>query len=172
MHVSSQSLYRLGGAAAMVGGSLRVLLSFIPYREETVWLEALYALVDICLLVGLTAIYLKRAERLGGLGLAAFILSGAGLASIVGPDTIMFGVNFYEVGALLTIAGVVLLSIQLLRHQILQWVSSLWIMSFGLSVATVSVSLPVLFIGAGISFGVAFTLAGFDLVQNAKSLDS
>ena len=171
MQVSSQFLYRLGGGAALIGGLLRVISSFIPYHEEVAWLEGLYSFVDICLLFGLAAIYLKYAERLGGIGVIAFVLSTTGIASIVGPDAIMFGINFYEIGAFTMITGLLFLSIQMLRNRVLLWASSLWILSFVFSVATILFSHSLLFIGAGISFGVAYMLSGIELMKQ-QSLGS
>ncbi|HAJ47992.1 MAG TPA: hypothetical protein DCL54_15575, partial [Alphaproteobacteria bacterium] len=57
-------------------------------------LEVLYAVIDLSLLFGLVAIYLRVAPALGWPGLLAFAVSGAGLASIVGPDTEMFGIDW------------------------------------------------------------------------------
>jgi hypothetical protein len=168
MLVSSQILFRLGGIAALVGGLLRVISSFIPYREATAWLEGFYALVDICLLLGLMAIYLRHAQHLGGIGVIAYGFSTVGIASIVGPDATMFGVDFYKAGALTMITGLLILAIQMLRNRILFWTSSLWILSFVLTILTVIFSHPQLFIAAAVSFGTAYMLAGIELVRTSS----
>jgi hypothetical protein len=166
MHISSKTLFRFGGAAAIVGGLLRVFSSFLPYQEASPLLETLYGLVDICLLFGLLAIYLKHAERLGGLGLIAFVLALTGVASIVGPDAIMFGVNFYVAGAGILITGTLLLSIQMLRDGTLVCASILWVLSFVLTIAAISFSHPLLFSLAGVNFGAAYILAGTQLFRS------
>jgi hypothetical protein len=165
MRISSNFLFRLGGATAMTGGLLRISSSFIPYQEKVVILETLYAFIDICLLFGLAAIYLKHAEKLESLGLIAFILATIGVASIVGPDATMFGVNFYEAGAALLITGLLLLSIQMLRKRTLIWASSFWILSFALTAAAAIFAHSLLFVGAGVSFGVAYVFAGIQLMK-------
>jgi len=68
------------------------------------------------LLFGLAAIYFKVAERLGAIGMMAFLLLVGGIASIIGPDKVIFGINFYQLGAFTTITGLLLLSIKMLRN--------------------------------------------------------
>lgn len=168
MRIYSRTLYRLGGGAALVGGLLRIISSFIPYHQGTAWLEGFYAFVDVCLLLGLTAIYLRYTERLGVLGVIAYVFSTIGIASLVGPDAFMFGVDFYKAGALTMITGLLVLSIQMLRNRILLGASSLWILSFVLTALTAIFSQPSLFIAAGTSFGIAYMLAGIELVQQRR----
>ncbi|MEM7360051.1 MAG: hypothetical protein AAF431_13195 [Pseudomonadota bacterium] len=168
MQVSSQFLFRLGGSAGLAGGLLRLVFTFVPYREATAWLEGFYALTDICLLFGLMAIYLKHADQLGGIGVSAFIISTSGIASIVGPETVMFGINFYQAGAFTLITGLLILSIQMLRNKILIWVSSLWILSFTLTIFAVGFVSPVLFTVAAISFSGAYIVSGIQLVRTTS----
>lgn len=172
MRVSSQKLYRLGGGAALVGGLLRIVSSFVPYDNEAVWLEAFYAVVDIGLLFGLIAIYLKHADKLGGVGVIGFALSTIGIASILGPDTIKFGVNFYETGAFTILTGLLILSIQMLRNKTLVWASSLWVLSFVLTALAIACAQSLFFIGAGISFGTAYILSGVELMQQQNEVDN
>lgn len=101
--------------------------TFIPYQADLAWLEALYVIIDVCLLVGLIAIYLFSADHVGVLGLAAFLVALAGVASIVGPDAPAFGIDFYRIGALVFVAGLAGLSARLLRAGILRASASLWI---------------------------------------------
>jgi len=166
MQVSSKTLYRLGGAAALLGGLLRIIFSFVPYREATAWLEGFYAFIDICLLFGLIAVYLRYAEHLGAIGTIAFVCSTIGIASIVGPDPIVFGIDFYQVGALIMISGLLVLSIQMLRNKILLWASCLWILSFALTILAAVSAHPILFISAAISFSTAFILSGVQLLRS------
>ncbi len=166
MQVSSKTLYRLGGAAALLGGLLRIIFSFVPYREATAWLEVFYALIDVCLLFGLVAVYLRYAEHLGATGAIAFVFSAIGIASIVGPDAIMFGIDFYKAGALTMVTGLLILSIQMLRNKILLWASSLWILSFALTILAVVLAHPILFITAAISFSTAYILSGIQLLRS------
>jgi hypothetical protein len=165
MKTSAKHLYYLGGIAGLVGGVLRITSSFIPYSKELIWLEVFYAIIDTCLLFSLIAIYIQYAEQLKGIGLVAFVLSASGIASIVGPDAVAFGVNFYETGAFISITGLVLLSIQMLRLKILFWAPCLWVLSFILAISTIVLNSSVFFMGAGITFGAAFVFSGSQLMK-------
>ncbi len=164
MHITSQTLFQLGGISAVIGGLLRVVFSFIPYQQEVAWLEGFYAVIDVCLLFGLMAIYFRSAEQLGGLGLTAFVISIIGIASLVGPDAIMFSIKFYEVGAITMLIGLSLLSMQLVRCKIHLLAASLWICAFMLGIAASHITIPALILAAGITFSSAFVVSGLELV--------
>src|SRR5947207_627641 len=86
---------RLAGAAAALGGALRIAAAFIPSEPDTPALELLYFIIDVSLLFGLMGLYAAECERLGWLGLVGFIVATVGLASIVGPDADIVGINIY-----------------------------------------------------------------------------
>jgi hypothetical protein len=142
----------LGAGFAVLGGGLRAAAAFVPHAPESLALEALYAVIDLSLLFGLMAIYTREAEALGWAGLVAFIASFAGLASIVGPDATMFGVNWYQVGATVSALGLAALGAVLLaakRHPVaaLCWIA-------------VPIAAQVSVQCAGFVFGLGFTAAG------------
>ncbi len=122
-----KALIHVGGVCALVGGTLRVGSAFIPYAADSAPLEALYAAIDITLLFALIAVYLANADAVGGWGLAFFIVALAALASIVGPDTTAFGVDFYQIGAAVFALALAGLSIQLLRARAAMIAAGLWI---------------------------------------------
>jgi hypothetical protein len=88
------ALVRVGAAAAVVAGALRIVSTFIPYEANSAGLEALYGVIDLCLMFGLVAVYVASAEAIGMAGLAFFLVALAGVASIVGPDAPAFGIDF------------------------------------------------------------------------------
>ncbi len=112
-------LVRVGALAAILGGALRIVSSFIPYEANSAPLEALYAVIDVCFVFGLIAIYITSAEAVGMAGLAAFLVAMTGLASIVGPDPQAFGIDFYRAGALVFVLGLAGLSVQLFRARLM-----------------------------------------------------
>ena len=151
-------LVRVGAVAAMVGGGLRIVSTFIAYQADLAWLEALYAVIDLCLLVGLIAIYLANADAVGAPGLVAFLVALAGVASIVGPDAPAFGVDFYRIGALVFVAGLAGLSVMLLRTKRLR--ASAWLWSATLLAGLTASVWPPAFMASGLCLGAGYLLAG------------
>jgi hypothetical protein len=160
--VTSAFLLRLGLWAAVLGGSLRIAAAFVPYTPQSTALEAFYAVIDVSLLFGLTAIYLREAEALGWPGLAAFAVSFVGLASIVGPDTTMFGIDWYQFGSAVTAVALAALGATLLVARRMIAASLCWI-----ATPFVSVLAPPEFgtQAAGVLFGVGFVAAGVNLLN-------
>jgi hypothetical protein len=161
----AEMLVRFGAVAAMLGGVLRIASSFIPYQAEQPWLEGLYGLIDLCLLFGLMAVYLAFAERLGAAGFVLFAAAAAGLASIVGPDARMFGVDFYRAGAIVFMVSLGSLAIQLLRKKTLAISAVLWLAALACSLASPIFATPLAFMGAGILLGAGYVLAGLAILR-------
>lgn len=164
--VRALTLVRLGAAAALAGGVLRIASTFIPYQPDAAWLEALYAVIDICLVLGVVAVYLVTAVEVGMSGLALFVLTLSALASIVGPDAQMFGVDFYRVGAMVFVAGLAGFSVRLLMVRRLAPAAWLWLAAFGCGL--VAAWLPAAFTLAGVVLGAGFVAAGVDLVKELR----
>lgn len=156
-------LVHFGAVAAVAGGVLRIASAFIPYEAGSAPLETLYGLIDLCLLFGLVAVYVAHAEATGLLGLAAFLVALAGVASIVGPDSMAFGVDFYRVGAVVFVTGLAGLSVQLLRARVASLGAWFWIATFVASLASVAV--PQAFLAAGLCIGAGYAAAGFGLLR-------
>src|SRR5262245_53339141 len=126
--MSDAALVRVLGAAALLGGLLRIGSAFVPWAPDVAWLEALYLAIDVLLLFGLMGVFLAYRSRLGVFGFVAFAIAEAGIASIVGPDTVAFGIDTYQAGVLVITAGLTLFAIQLLvRRAGPMWASLAWI---------------------------------------------
>ncbi|MDP3738188.1 MAG: hypothetical protein Q8R02_12405 [Hyphomonadaceae bacterium] len=158
-------LVRFGAAAGVLGGLLRIASGFVPYQPEQAWLEALYGVIDVCLLFGLLGFYLASAEKLGVAGMALFAVALAGLASIVGPDAQMFGVDFYRVGALVFLVGLAGLSVQMLLKRQLVASAWLWIAALASSLAGAALQAPLGILGAGMLLGAGYVLAGLMILR-------
>lgn len=156
-------LVRVGAVAAIIGGVLRIASTFIPYQADLAWLEALYAVIDLGLLVGLIAIYLVSAESVRRLGLVAFLVALAGIASIVGPDAPAFGIDVYRIGALAFVAGLAGLSAMLLRARLLRASALLWIAALLAGLA--SAVWPLAFMVSGLCLGAGYVLAGILILR-------
>ena len=123
-------LVRAGAAAAITGGALRIVSTFIPHEANSPGLEALYGVIDLGLMFGLVAVYIASAEAVGIAGLALFLVALAGVASIVGPDAPAFGGDLYRIGALVFVAGLAGLSVQLLRAGVMRVSVGFWLATF------------------------------------------
>lgn len=167
--MNKDALLRLGGAAAIVGGALRIAAAF-PLGVDTVTLEWLYTAIDVLLLFGLMAVYLDRAERLGFLGLASFGVAVAALSFIGGPDADPFGFSTYEQGAAALAIAMVGMSIAWARGgEKPLWPALCWFASV-ICVGLLSWIAPIAEYGmplAGILFGLGFVLAGWPLLRRA-----
>ncbi len=157
-------LINFGAVAALVGGTLRIIAAFIPYTTESAGLETLYAVIDLGILFGLMALSIVTADRLGRTGLICATLSLAAIASIVGPDAKMFGIDFYWGGASLFSLGLAGLSVVLIRVKYFIWPARLWIISLGLGLLALTGSTAA-FMAAGVLLGVGFALAGLSLMR-------
>ena len=58
-----------------------------------------------------------RSRWLGVVGLVAFVVTETGIASVVGPDAIAFGIDTYATAVVVITVGLTLLSIQMLKRQ-------------------------------------------------------
>ena len=161
-------LVRFGAVAAVIGGGLRIVSSFVPYEAGSATLETLYGVIDLCLLFGLLAVYVASAEVVGMFGLAMFLVALAGVASIVGPDAQAFGIDFYRVGALVFVIGLAGLSVQLVRARRMMASAALWIATLVTSLA--SMALPQAFLAAGICIGAGYVAAGLSLLRERRVL--
>lgn len=162
-------LYRLAGMAAILGGLLRIGSSF-GLTQDAITLEWVYTTTDILLLMGLIGIYLRRAERLGFLGLTSFGVGVAALSFIGGPDADPFGFSTYEQGAYTLAIALIGLSLAWLRvgekpiAPTLCWIGSV------VAVGLFNLLSPLSaygFTAAGVLFGLGFVLAGIPLVRRA-----
>ncbi len=156
--MNTRILLKLSGYAALTGGILRIV-SALPLPLGQVQSEALWDLIDVLLTLGLIGIYLVRADKLGLLGLAGFVLAMASLSFIGGPDLDVFGFSTYQQGAAalaISLAGFSLAWLRAGERPLgppLCWLATL-----------LASALPDYGgIAAGALFGLGFVLAGLDV---------
>ena len=160
-------LFRFAGLAAILAGMLRVGTSFLTWDSTVAWQEGLAAGIDVLLLFGLMGIYLAQRTALGWVGLAAFVAAEAGIGSIIGPDTVSFGIDTYQAGVAVISIGLAALSLMMLVKRAgstaaaMCWIASL---SVGLGGGFVGQGAFGFFVG-GILFGLGFVAAGWDLIS-------
>jgi len=157
--MTRDTLLRLSAAAAILGGSLRVLDAFLDKAD--IHLQQLaYFGTDTMLIFGLCGVYLSRSNRLGLAGLLGFA------ASITGTVMVRnFGSGGYLIGASVTLVGVVLISLTMLakaaypRSAPILWIVSLIVGLIGLLPLGANWGLTL----AGVIFGLGFVAAGIGL---------
>jgi len=148
-----------GAGCAMTGGALRVVTTFIPWRAGNAGLEIVYAATDLGMLFALIAVGLAAARPLGRVGFACWAVALAGLASIVGPDPVAFGIDFYQLGAGVFVLALGAMAVVLLAQRTLRAASGLWAASAVLALA--SAASPLAFAAAGLVLGLGFIAAGW-----------
>lgn len=165
--MNTETLFKLSGAAAILGGLLRIFSAF-PLLEDDMTREALYTAIDILLVFGLIGIYLARASRLGVVGFTGFVLAMAGFSFIGGPDADVFGFSTYQEGAAVVAIAMVGVSLAWLRAKErplaapLCWIGS--VIAVGV-LNMLPAPLPSYgFTAAGALFGAGFIAAGFPLL--------
>jgi hypothetical protein len=162
-----KALTRLGGYGAIAAGVLKLIAAFIPYTPQSAGLELLYGAIDAGLLLGLIAVYLVSAERVGRAGLAIFAVTLLALASIVGPEAEMFGIDFYFAGSAVFSLGLTAFSIQLLRGGMFAVPAWLWIASTLAGAGLSAVGSALAFMIAGMILAAGFAAAGWRLLQSS-----
>lgn len=164
--MSDDWLYRLAGAAAMMGGALRVATAFVSWNASSAQFEVLAITIDLLCLFGLLGIYLASRAQVGAVGLLAFIVAASGIASIVGPDSKVFGIDTYQAGVAVIAFGLMVFGAMLLRARFLfRLAGCCWIFSIVAGVAGVLAGLGSEgFLVGGVLFGAGFIFGGLGLV--------
>lgn len=149
-----------GGAwAGAVGGALRIVSAFIPYVPDSPALELLYGAIDIGLLFGLLAAYLFAAEAVGAVGLTGFVVALTGLASIVGPDSHAFGIDFYLLGSAVYMLGLAALAVQLVRSRALVATGWFWLVAAASGVVFALAAAAPALVVSGVTLGLGYIAA-------------
>jgi hypothetical protein len=105
--LSSKTLIRWGGLAAVLAGVLRAGASLWPSAEPTITLELNYLVVDILILFGILGVYGFSGERSGVAGFLGFLLGVLGTAIIAGPDEELGEIDMYAAGSVVLAVGLV-----------------------------------------------------------------
>lgn len=164
-------LTTIGAVAALAGGVMRVIAAFIPHTAGSPWLEAYYALIDTCLLIGLIGIYHHIGDRLGWPGLIGFLVAAVAQGSIIGPDAVRFGIDFYLACSVVLLAGLAILSVAILVTRTMLAVAALWLASLGLAAASLVIG-EMAVLAAGALLGAGFACAGADILNRPGTIRS
>jgi hypothetical protein len=160
--MQTNTLFKLGGIAAIAGGVLRVANTFTPHLFDAHTLGLIYFVTDAFLLLGLIAWYASRADRLGVSGVTGFAIAAIGILVIRSAD--LFPGIGYLAGATALLAGLVVMSVPaLVRRDGPLVAPGLWLLSFVCALGSLAVA-P-LAIASGVFFGAGFICAGLGLLR-------
>jgi hypothetical protein len=161
--MSSATLIRLGGLAAIFAGILRGTNSFIPTDAPSTAVAILYLLTDIFLLFGIISLYGFQHQESGLWGFFGFLFAMIGTATI--RTGTIAGVNLYPVGALTFTAGLSLFAVgSWISRKLPQWVSVFWVLSTIVGIIGYFIpGLNLLFVISGVIFGIGFAGAGIKI---------
>ena len=174
--MSSITLIRLGGLAAIIAGILRGVTSFLPSTLSVsspsesaldslpgTGIALLYLLVDIFLLFGTIGLYGFLYRKSGIWGFAGFMLAVIGLALIRTGE--ISGVLLYPVGASLFTLGISSFAIGAwIAGQLPRWISVCWVLSTIVGFLGYFVpALSLLFSISGALLGIGFASAGLKM---------
>lgn len=151
------------GLAAIVGGALRVVDSFVTQALPADVLATLYFATDVFLLLGIAGIYLSR--RLGIAGVIGVLIFVVAILLVRASALGILGSNGYQLAAAIALSGLVILSAESLLRRTGIASSMLWLSALGFGVMGVLGFVPALMtILAGVAFGVGFIVAGWQAV--------
>ncbi|MCY6494290.1 hypothetical protein [Leptolyngbya sp. GGD] len=161
--MSSTTLIRLGGLAAVLAGILRAVNSFVPADASSGTVAMLYLLTDLFILFGIFGMYGFQHQESGLWGFFGFLLATIGIV-IIRTGTLA-GVSLYSIGALTFSVGLSLFAVGSWRARKLpKWVSSFWLISVVVGiVGYFAAGFSLLFAISGVIFGIAFAGAGFKI---------
>ena len=161
--MSSATLIRLGGLAAILAGILRGINSFVPIDAPSGVVAILYLVTDIFLLFGIISMYGFQHQESGLWGFFGFLLTMIGIATIRTGE--IAGVNLYPIGASTFTAGLSLFAVgSWIARKLPQWVSVFWVLSTIVGFIGYFIpSLNPLFIASGVIFGIGFAGAGIKI---------
>jgi hypothetical protein len=156
------------GLAAIAGGTLRVIDSFVAQGLPSGMLAALYFTTDAFLLLGITGIYLSRTLGVAGvIGVVTFVV---GILLVRVSAFGILGSNGYQFAAAIALIGLVILSIESLSRRDSIASATLWLSAFVFgAIGVLGFSAPIMTILAGVAFGAGFIVAGWKDVARGQT---
>lgn len=157
------------GLAAIIGGVLRLIDSFVTQALPADTLAALYFATDVFLLLGIAGIYLSRTLGVAGvIGVVTFVV---GILLVRASAFAVLGPNGYQLAAAVALLGLVILSAESLLHRIDVASAALWLSSFVFgTMGVLGVMTSMMTILAGVAFGAGFIVAGWSILSRDQDV--
>jgi hypothetical protein len=156
---------RVGGLAAIVAGLLRAANSFIP--NTTAWVERLYLLTDLALLLALIGLTRWLPKPAGRWERYPFWPAFAGIGILIVRYLAPGWAAFYPLGALLFAGGLCWLAFAHWHGAVMpRWILACWLLSTLIGVVGFfTPGLTLLFAIAGVLFGLSFIGTGVQMIR-------
>jgi hypothetical protein len=160
-----RALLRLGGAAAIVGGILRLAAAWPDLPLSPAGREMLYFLVDLVLVLGLIGLFGGLPRFRSWLGWMGFVGAVAGFLMVRTGDRLA-GPGSYMIAASVVAAALALAGLSLITAKgLVRYTGAAWIASFLVAMGGVIVKAPGSFLVASLLFCLGFILGGVALVR-------
>lgn len=149
---------------AVIGGSLRILASFIPYKTSSDSLQLLYIIIDINLILALVGYYLAFSRQFRTASHIGIIVSLIGFSLIAGPEATIFGIGIYQIGSAIIGLGLIIFASEHLLQKINNKIMALcFLTSVLIGLLSMLLNISILLSISGVLLGLAFILMGITL---------
>ena len=152
--------FTLSAGAAFTGGALRIGTAFFTTATTTAATEVLYGIIDICFLFGLLGFYTLNFQKLGNTGLLGFVVAITGVATILGPDPVLEGVDFYFFGAGVFAIGLIILAIAMIGARVAPAAAICFILTLAFGALSSMTTHWIFFQLSGGALGIGYCLIG------------
>jgi hypothetical protein len=165
--VERSALAKVVGGAAVAGGLLRTISTFLPDASvDPLLLQQTYFVTDFALLLGIGGYYAARATRLGAGGLIGFAIFLFGILLVRSNDVSFFGVHGYQTGAAIALIGIVALGAVAWRRTLARTEPLLWAAALAAGTAgALGIFSAPLVMAAGLLFGLGCIVAGLSMFR-------
>jgi hypothetical protein len=154
------TLLRLAGAAAIAGGTLRIIDVFLPAMADATR-QQIYFVTDLFLLVGAIGLYAENARALRWRGATGFALFLLGILLVRSPQVSFFGAGGYQTGAAIALTGICILGLALLLERTALLAPLMWLGALATGIVGSGGIAPLSAVAlAGILFGAGFIALG------------
>ncbi|MGR8948901.1 MAG: hypothetical protein ACU84Q_12695 [Gammaproteobacteria bacterium] len=158
---------RVLGMGGIIGGLLKIFLSFVRAANDYDLLETLYVIAELGFLLGLVGMFMMYRDRFSIFGSVGFLMALLGLSFIAGPESSLHGLSAMEIGSPVIAAGLLLFSVdQLFVTGHPKLAPALVAAGICLSVVHETMFFSnILQVVAGVLLGLGFSLYGIFLVR-------
>jgi len=155
-------LLRAAGAAATIGGALRIADTFLPsIGVNDAMLQQAYFVTDLFLILGAIGLFVDGRKVLRWAGAVGFVVFLIGILLVRSPQVTFYGAGGYQFRAAIALFGICIIGATMLVRRValtapLMWFGALLAGALGAVAVAPSVMLGI----AGVLFGGGFVAIG------------
>jgi hypothetical protein len=161
-----ETLFRVGGWAAIIAGVLRAAGSFTSSLGSDVERQSLYFIIDLFLLIAVFTVYAQNHAVVGPWGAAGFLTTVAGIL-LVRSSRAVPGLDLYPAGALGIAGGWAVLALaSWYKGRGSVFVPVLFTLSIVTAIAgQLAAAAPAAFVASGVIFSAAVVSVGLQVLK-------